>query len=149
MAQQTINVSTPNSGAGDSLRDSMVKINSNFISEITQQYEKHFIAASDLVRDSENKKASIKFKKNIDYYPFKLDDNLEVIKIIKDSANKIGIKSSNVQVNGGLDANWLIRNGIPTVTFGNGHYNPHSLEEYLDIKEYLDSCRLAISIATR
>jgi len=121
----------------------------DFISEITQQYEKYFNAASDLVRDSENKKASIKFKKNIDYYPFKLDDNLEVIKIIKDSANKIGIKSSNVQVNGGLDANWLIRNGIPTVTFGNGHYNPHSLEEYLDIKEYLDSCRLAISIATR
>ena len=121
----------------------------DFISEITQQYEKYFNAASDLVRDSENKKASIKFKKNIDYYPFKLDDNLEVIKIIKDSANKIDIKSSNVQVNGGLDANWLIRNGIPTVTFGNGHYNPHSLEEYLDIKEYLDSCRLAISIATR
>ena len=121
----------------------------DFISEITQQYEKHFIAASNLVRDSKNKKASIKFKKSIDYYPFKLDDNLEVIKIIKDSANKIGIKSSNVQVNGGLDANWLIRNGIPTVTFGNGHYNPHSLEEYLDIKEYLDSCRLAISIATR
>jgi len=30
MAQQTINVSTPNSGAGDSLRDSMIKINSNF-----------------------------------------------------------------------------------------------------------------------
>ena len=30
MAQQTINVSTPNSGAGDSLRDSMVKINANF-----------------------------------------------------------------------------------------------------------------------
>ena len=121
----------------------------DFISEITEQYEKHFIAASNLVRDSENKKATIKFKKSIDYYPFKLDDNLEVIKIIKDSANKIGIKSSNVQVNGGLDANWLIRNGIPTITFGNGHYNPHSLEEYLDIKEYLDSCRLAISIATR
>jgi len=124
-------------------------IHQDFISEITEQYEKHFIAASNLVRDSENKKATIKFKKSIDYYPFKLDDNLEVIKIIKDSANKIGIKSSNVQVNGGLDANWLIRNGIPTITFGNGHYNPHSLEEYLDIKEYLDSCRLAISIATR
>ena len=97
----------------------------------------------------ENKKASIVFKKSIDYYPFKLDDNLEAIKIIKNSANKIGIKSKNVHVNGGLDANWLIKNGIPTVTFGNGHYNPHSLDEYLDIQEYEDSCSLAISIATR
>ena len=42
----------------------------------------------------------------------------------------------NVNVNGGLDANWLIKNGIPTITFGNGHYNPHSLDEYLNIKEY-------------
>jgi len=97
----------------------------------------------------DNKKATILFKKSIDYYPFKLDENLKVIKIIKNSANKIGIESKNVHVNGGLDANWLIKNGIPTVTFGNGHYNPHSLDEYLDIQEYEDSCKLAISIATR
>ena len=120
-----------------------------FTSEITHQYEKNFNNASELVKNIDSKKASIVFKKNIDYYPFKLDDNLEAIKIIKNSANKIGIKSKNVHVNGGLDANWLIKNGIPTVTFGNGHYNPHSLEEYLDIQEYEDSCRLAISIATR
>ena len=121
----------------------------SFISEITQQYEKNFNSASYLVKNLENKNASIIFKKNIDYYPFKLDDNLEAIKILKNSANKIGIQSKNVHVNGGLDANWLIKNGIPTVTFGNGHYNPHSLDEYLDIEEYKDSCRLAISIATR
>ena len=120
-----------------------------FTSEITHQYEKNFNNASELVKSLDNKKASIVFKKSIDYYPFKLDEGLKVIKIIKNSANKIGIESKNVHVNGGLDANWLIKNGIPTVTFGNGHYNPHSLEEYLDIQEYEDSCRLAISIATR
>jgi len=121
----------------------------SFTSEITQQYEKNFNSASDLVKNLENKKASIIFKKSIDYYPFKLDDNLEAIKILKNSANKIGIQSKNVHVNGGLDANWLIKNGIPTLTFGNGHYNAHSLDEYLDIQEYKDSCRLAIAIATR
>ena len=120
-----------------------------FTSEITHQYEKNFNNASELVKSLDNKKASIEFKKSIDYYPFKLDENLKVKKIIKNSANKIGIESKNVHVNGGLDANWLIKNGIPTVTFGNGHYNPHSLDEYLDIQEYEDSCRLAISIATR
>ena len=111
--------------------------------------EKNFIAASEMVKNSKNEKAQIKFKKSLDYFPFKLDDNLEVIKIAKESANKIGINSKTVAVNGGLDANWLIRNGIPTITFGNGHYNPHSLDEYLDIKEYEDSCELAISIATQ
>ena len=121
----------------------------DFISEITNQYEKNFIAASEIVKNSQNEKAQIKFKKSLDYFPFKLDDNLEVIKIAKESANKIGINSKTVAVNGGLDANWLIRNGIPTITFGNGHYNPHSLDEYLDIKEYEDSCELAISIATQ
>lgn len=121
----------------------------SFISEITQQYEKNFNLASDLVKNSENEKASIQFKKSVDYYPFKLDDNLEVIKIAKNSANKIGIQTKTVSVNGGLDANWLIKKGIPTITFGNGHYNPHSLDEYLDISEYNDSCKLAISIATQ
>ena len=124
-------------------------MNQVFTSKITHQYEKNFNHAAELVKNLDNKKASIVFKKSIDYYPFKLDDNLEAIKIIKNSANKVGIKSKNVHVNGGLDANWLIKNGIPTVTFGNGHYNPHSLDEYLDIQEYEDSCRLAISIATR
>ena len=50
--------------------------------------------------------------------------------------------------NGGLDANWLVRHGIPTITFGAGQHNIHSVGEYVDLAEYQEGCRMAIALAT-
>ena len=33
------------------------------------------------------------------------------------------------------------------ITFGNGHYEAHSLDEYVLINEYHDACKYAISLA--
>ncbi|MDC6448034.1 M20/M25/M40 family metallo-hydrolase [Alphaproteobacteria bacterium] len=118
-----------------------------FVSKITKVFEKSFVDASKLVKNSNKETSKILFTSNVDYYPFELEKNLNVVKYIKNSANKIQLKSDIVSCNGGLDANWLVKKGIPTVTFGNGHYNPHSLDEYLEISEYYDSCKLAISLA--
>ena len=49
--------------------------------------------------------------------------------------------------NGGLDANWLVRHGIPTVTFGAGQNNVHTVEEFVDVPEFLRGCRLALALA--
>jgi tripeptide aminopeptidase len=49
---------------------------------------------------------------------------------------------------GGLDANYLNAKGLPTVTFGAGQHSPHTLDEYVDVKEYLGGCRLAVALAT-
>jgi len=120
-----------------------------FVTKITKVFENKFIDASKLVKNKDNEISKILFTSNVDYYPFDLKKEIDVIKYIKNSANKIKLSSNTVSCNGGLDANWLIKKGIPTVTFGNGHYNPHSLDEYLEITEYNDSCKLAISIATK
>ena len=50
--------------------------------------------------------------------------------------------------NGGLDANWLVRHGVPTVTFGAGQNNPHTVEEFVSVPDFLDGCRYALSLAT-
>ena len=50
--------------------------------------------------------------------------------------------------NGGLDANWLVRNGVPTVTFGAGQHNIHTIEEYVDLPEFYQGCAMALALAT-
>jgi tripeptide aminopeptidase len=50
--------------------------------------------------------------------------------------------------NGGLDANWLTAQGIPTVSLGCGQVSPHTTSEALDIVEFQDACRIALRLAT-
>ena len=50
--------------------------------------------------------------------------------------------------NGGLDANWLVKHGIPTITFGAGQNEIHTVEEFVDLAEYADGCRMAVALAT-
>ena len=50
--------------------------------------------------------------------------------------------------NGGLDANWMIRHGIPTVTFGAGQNEAHTVDEWIDLDEFERACALAVRLAT-
>ena len=50
--------------------------------------------------------------------------------------------------NGGLDANWMVRHGIPTVTFGAGQNEVHTIDEWIDLTEYERACALALRLAT-
>ena len=59
------------------------------------------------------------------------------------------MKPKLVSVDGGLDANYLNRKGIPTITFGAGQHHPHTYEECVDIREYLDGTRLMLALALR
>ena len=55
----------------------------------------------------------------------------------------------NVRVaNGGLDANWMVRHGIPTVTFGAGQNEAHTIDEWIDLSEFDAACRLAYRLST-
>ena len=49
---------------------------------------------------------------------------------------------------GGLDANWMVRHGIPTVTFGAGQNEVHTIDEWIDLTEYERACALALRLAT-
>jgi tripeptide aminopeptidase len=47
----------------------------------------------------------------------------------------------------GLDANNLNEKGLPTVTLGTGTHHFHTVDEYVDIKEYLTPCNILLHIA--
>lgn len=119
----------------------------SFFSLITEEYKKEFNNAAKYLKNIKNESAEIKFKKNLDYYPFLLDENSDVVKISQEVSKSNNLIGKTAFVNGGLDANWLVKKNIPMITFGNGHYEAHSLDEYVLINEYHDACKYAISLA--
>ena len=46
------------------------------------------------------------------------------------------------------DANWFDKHGAPTVTIGAGQYKIHTVNEYVDLPEFANGCRLAVALAT-
>ena len=50
--------------------------------------------------------------------------------------------------NGGLDANWMVRHCVPTVTRGAGQHEPHTIDEWINLDEYDWACALALQLAT-
>ena len=75
-------------------------------------------------------------------------DNEPALVHAKRAAELIGLKPTTVFSNGGLDANWLVRHGVPTVTIGAGQYEIHTVKEYVDLPEFANGCRLAVALAT-
>ena len=100
------------------------------------------------MRDDRSKTAKVKFVSHIDYFPFRIKEHAPVVTLAQDAAARLGWQPTLRRSNGGLDANWTVRHGIPTITFGAGQNNVHTVEEYVDVPEFLDGCRLALALAT-
>ena len=64
------------------------------------------------------------------------------------AAETLGLEPTTVFSNGGLDANWLDKHGVPTVTIGAGQAEIHTIKEYVNLAEYEKGCRLGILMAT-
>lgn len=119
-----------------------------FARRITEAYRKAFERAAKSVKDHRGRPGRVSFKARADYAPFKLDARSEVVRQARAAARTVGLSPKLISADGGLDANWLNRRGLPTITFGAGQHSPHTEEEYVDVREYLDGCRLAVALAS-
>jgi tripeptide aminopeptidase len=119
-----------------------------FVSTITAAYRQAFDNAARAVKDQEGRTAKVRFRKRLDYYAFRLPDTAPVVRRARQAADRAGMKTTLRVTNGGLDANWMVRHGIPTVTFGAGQNEIHTIDEYVDLPDFLACCRLALAIAT-
>lgn len=119
-----------------------------FFKEITAAYRDAFLRAAGQVTDHRGRKAKIKFSSRLDYYPFRLKDDAPVVRHARAAAERAGFTPTLKLGNGGLDANWIVRHKIPTVTFGAGQYGIHTTEEYVDVPMFLNGCRMALALAT-
>jgi tripeptide aminopeptidase len=119
-----------------------------FAAQITEGFKAAFALAQGQVTDSGGAVAEVTFSHRPSYPPFNLDQNSPAVKRATQAVVSLGLEPTYVFSNGGLDANWLDKHGIPTVTIGAGQYEIHTVNEYVDVPEFLTCCRLAVILAT-
>ena len=119
-----------------------------FAAAIASAYGEAFKKAGAQVKDSGGEAAQVEFKVQSAYPPFNLPDSSPALMHAKRSAESIGLKPTTIFSNGGLDANWFVKHGVPTVTIGAGQYEIHTVKEYVDLPEFGNGCRLAVALAT-
>lgn len=94
------------------------------------------------------KKARVSFSPGPVYEPFALDEGDLVVVAAKRALASCGLIPVLIADPGGMDANNLVDAGIPCVGIGMGMYNPHQEDEWLDLRQFHKSCRLAVRLST-
>lgn len=120
-----------------------------FAAKIAAGYREAFLKAREAVKNSGGDMAEVTFDAKTSYPPFKLDENSPALQYARRAVESLGMTPEVISSNGGLDANWLVKHGVPTVTFGSGQAEIHTVKEYVDVPEYLKACRLAVVLATQ
>ena len=121
---------------------------SAFATKIADGYRAAFAKAQSEVKDHEGATAEVTFRQLPAYPPFKLDEKAPVVQRATKALKILGIEPTYVFSNGGLDANWLDKHGVPTITIGSGQAEIHTLKEYVNLAEFEKGCRIALLMAT-
>lgn len=119
-----------------------------FATKIVNGYEEAFARARSEVKDHEGETADVTFRRQPAYPPFELGKDTPVVKRATEALKMLGIEPTYLYSNGGLDANWLDKHGIPTITIGAGQARIHTINEYVNLTEYEKGCRLGLLMAT-
>lgn len=119
-----------------------------FAREITSHWRDAFREAAASVRNHRGTRGRVRFRARVDYRPFRLSPEAPVVRAAREAVAALGREPSLQIVDGGLDASMLNARRIPTVTLGAGQHSPHTVDEYVDLDEYLDGCGLVLGLAT-
>lgn len=119
-----------------------------FRQRIVAEIEKAFRQAAAEVKNAAGTTGSVHIDGRLDYESYRLNDQEPCVRLAAEAVRAIGRQPELAVTNGGLDANWLVKHGIPTVSLGCGQLNPHTVSEALVITEFQDACRIALRLAT-
>jgi tripeptide aminopeptidase len=116
---------------------------SQFRDLIASEIASAFEAAAGKVRTTAGVSVTADVTRRVDYDSFRLDEQAPVVQAASSAVAAVGGVPELAVSNGGVDANWLVKHGIPTVTLGCGQRNVHTQSETLDIPDFLAACRIA------
>jgi tripeptide aminopeptidase len=119
-----------------------------FRQQIVKRIEQAFRAALAEVKGSGGHKGSVEFSGHLDYESFRLRQDEACVQVAQQAIIASGGVPEFRVANGGLDANWMTANGIPTVTMGCGQRNVHTVSEALEVDEFLQACRIGWILAS-
>lgn len=119
-----------------------------FLARITAAWRDAFEQAAQSVTSSDGQCGRVDFRAETDYEAFEMPKDSPPVQLAAERVQAVlGVEAEYLVANGGLDANYLNAKGLPTVTLGAGQHNPHTVDEYVDVQEYLDGCRTIAAIA--
>jgi tripeptide aminopeptidase len=121
---------------------------SSFALKIAEGYKQAFAKAQSEVTDHEGDTAKVNFTHKASYPPFELGKDTPIVKRAAKAMQILGIEPVYIFSNGGLDANWLDKHGVPTITIGAGQAEIHTIKEYVNLTEFEKGCRLGVLLAT-
>ena len=121
----------------------------SFAAEIAEAYGRAFEEARHAVKATDGAMAEVKYTHVKAYPPFRLADDSPAVTRAAGALEALGLKPKLVFSPGGLDANWLDKHGIPTVTIGAGQREVHTVKEYVELDEYVTGCKIAVLAATQ
>ena len=119
-----------------------------FRQQIVAQIEDAFGRAVREVRNAAGACGRVSIAGRLDYESFRLAADEPCVRLAEEAVRSVGRVPQQTITNGGLDANWLVVHGIPTVSLGCGQRNQHMTSEMLDVPEFEDACRIALRLAT-
>lgn len=119
-----------------------------FRGRIVKVIEKAFHDAAKKVKSSDGRTGKVTFSGRLDYEAFRLADDEPCVVAAREAVKAIGLEPRLDVSNGGLDANWMAANGIPTVTLGCGQMDIHTTQERLDLTAFEQACAVALRLAT-
>ncbi|MFM8578692.1 MAG: M20/M25/M40 family metallo-hydrolase [Planctomycetaceae bacterium] len=119
-----------------------------FRNRIVKAIEKAFHDAAKAIRSADGRTGKVTIAGHLDYEAFRLSDDEPSVVAAAEAVRSVGRSPVFEVSNGGLDANWMAANGIPTVTLGCGQMEIHTTGEMLDLAAFDSACRIALRLAT-
>ncbi len=114
-----------------------------FRQQIVRAVQRAFKQAARSVRNAAGRTGRVQFEGRLDYEAFKLPDDEPCVLAAEAALRAAGGCPMRHVSRGGLDANWLVARGVPTVTLGCGQQHPHTTSERLDLGEFRRACAVA------
>jgi tripeptide aminopeptidase len=90
--------------------------------------------------------AEVEIKTERMYGAFNVDENDEIVNVLKKVFANMGIEASVISTGGGSDTNILNTNGIKAVNLSVGMEKAHTLEEYIVMEDLVNSARMVVEI---
>lgn len=118
-----------------------------FRKRIVREWKKAFQAAVKDIRNVSGQRASLSFEEDTRYEAFAIRESSECVQVARRAAESIGVATAAHPCDGGLDANWMAEHGFPAVTMGCGQHDIHTVDETLNVPQYLAACEIATRLA--
>jgi len=145
--ETTANVGKIEGGIATNIVPDFVQFNGEVRSRNKIKLKNYIKNLKELLNEKSRKyKTKIEYNFNLAYKGYKFNENSFLVKKLKEACEICNLPVKYVHSNGGSDANIFNQNGFPTLNLGIGMQNVHSKNEFILIKDLINSFRLAVSI---